>query len=59
MLNVGNGPCVLVDAFAPPLLIVPPLLVAPLSLVLPFPFAKLMLRVVAPLGATTPLLILT
>ncbi len=63
---MGNGPPVLVDAFARPplviprLLVVPTLLVVPLPLVLPLPFVELMLRItIAPFGATIPLVIKT
>ncbi len=53
---MGNGPYVLMDAFAPPLPIVPPVLMAPLPLVFILPFVELMLGiVVAPLGAITHL----
>jgi hypothetical protein len=65
-LNIGNGPYVLVDAptpsppIVPPLQMVPPLLVVPLSLAFLLPLTELMSRVViAPLGATIPLVIKT
>jgi hypothetical protein len=59
-LNIGNRPYVLVDAPTPPPPIVPPLPMAPLSLAFSLPFTELMSRViVAPLGATIPLMIET
>jgi ABC-type methionine transport system permease subunit len=55
---MSNRPHVLVDAFAPPPLVVPPLLVVPLLVALLLPFTELMLGVaIAPLGATIPLVI--
>ncbi len=57
---MGNRPCVLVDALAPPNSTVPPLLVVVLPLALSLPFIEIMLGVlIAPLGATILLMIET
>jgi hypothetical protein len=57
---MGNRPCALVDAPAPPPLVVPPLLVAPLPVAVLLPLAKLMPRIIgAPLGAIIPVAIKT
>jgi hypothetical protein len=59
-LYTGNGPCVLMDAPTPPPLVVSPLSMAPLPLAFLLPLAELMLKVVvAPLGATIPIVIET
>jgi hypothetical protein len=55
---MGNGPHVLMGALAPPPSMIPSLLVALLPLALLLPLIELMRGVVvAPLGATIPLMI--
>jgi len=52
---MGNGPYILVDAFAPPFPIVPPVPMAPIPLVFLLLFVELMPGVVvAPLGGHNP-----